>query len=394
MGEQRSPPQRIGRIQMNFELSQDHRVLQSAVRDFVVKEIKPIAMKIDEEHMIPDTLVAKMGAMGFLGSYLPEEYGGAGLDMLSYAIVVEEVSKACGSSGVLISAHTSLCSGPIYTFGTEEQKKKWLPALNSGDTIGCFLLTEPDAGSDAGAIATTFTRDGDDYIINGAKIFITNGGYKGTGVIFATSDRSLKHKGVSAFIIDLQSHGVVILKNENKMGIRGSYTTAFALDNVRVPAANLLGQEGQGFKIAMDTLNGGRIGIASQALGIAEGAFDLALAYSKERKQFGAPICDLQAIQFKLADMYARIETSKLMTYKAACLKDANKNYTIESAMCKMLASEAATYVTKEAVQIHGGYGFICDYEVERMYRDAKITEIYEGTNEVQRVVISKLLLS
>ncbi len=379
---------------MNFELSQDHRVLQSAVRDFVVKEIKPIAAKIDEEHMIPDTLVAKMGEMGFLGSYLPEEYGGAGMDMLSYAIVVEEVSKACGSSGVLISAHTSLCSGPIYTFGTEEQKRKWLPALNSGDTIGCFLLTEPDAGSDAGAIATTCKRDGDDYIINGSKIFITNGGYKGTGVVFATSDRSLKHKGVSAFIIDLQSEGVVILKNENKMGSRGSYTTAFALDNVRIPAANLLGQEGQGFKIAMDTLNGGRIGIASQALGIAEGAFDLALAYSKERKQFGAPICDLQAIQFKLADMYARIETSKLMTYKAACLKDAKKNYTIESAMCKMLASEAASYVTKEAIQIHGGYGFICDYEVERMYRDAKITEIYEGTNEVQRIVISKLLLS
>jgi butyryl-CoA dehydrogenase len=379
---------------MNFELSQDHKVLRDSVRDFVVKEIKPIAMKIDEEHMIPDTLVAKMGEMGFLGSYLPEEYEGAGLDMLSYAIVVEEVSKACGSSGVLISAHTSLCSGPIYTFGTEEQKKKWLPALNTGDTIGCFLLTEPDAGSDAGAIATTYKRDGDEYIINGSKIFITNGGYKGTGVVFATSDKNLKHKGVSAFIIDLQSHGVVILKNENKMGIRGSYTTAFALDNVRIPAANLLGQEGQGFKIAMDTLNGGRIGIASQALGIAEGAFELALAYSKERKQFGAPICDLQAIQFKLADMYARIETSKLMTYKAACLKDSKKSYTMESAMCKMLASEAATYVTKEAIQIHGGYGFIVDYEVERMYRDAKITEIYEGTNEVQRVVISKLLLS
>jgi len=379
---------------MNFELSQDHKVLQSAVRDFVAKEIKPIAMKIDEEHMIPDTLVAKMGEMGLLGSYLPEEYGGGGLDMLSYAIVVEEVSKACGSSGVLISAHTSLCSGPIYTFGTEEQKKKWLPALNSGDIIGCFLLTEPDAGSDAGAIATSYRRDGDDFIINGSKIFITNGGYKGTGVVFATSDKSLKHKGVSAFIIDLKSHGVVILKNENKMGIRGSYTTAFALDNVRIPAANLLGQEGQGFKIAMDTLNGGRIGIASQALGIAEGAFELALAYSKERKQFGSPICDLQSIQFKLADMYARIETSKLMTYKAACLKDAKKSYTIESAMCKMLASEAATFVTKEAIQIHGGYGFICDYEVERMYRDAKITEIYEGTNEVQRVVISKLLLS
>ncbi|HBA88194.1 MAG TPA: acyl-CoA dehydrogenase [Geobacter sp.] len=379
---------------MDFELSQDHKVLQSAVRDFVQKEIKPIAMKIDEDHAIPDELVRKMGEMGLLGSYFPEEYGGAGLDMLSYVIVVEEVSKACGSSGVLISAHTSLCSGPIYTFGTEDQKKKWLPALNTGEIIGCFLLTEPEAGSDAGAIATTYRREGDEFVINGSKIFITNGGYKGTGVLFASHDRSLKHKGISAFIVDLNSPGVEILKNEKKMGIRGSYTTAFAFDSVRVPVENLLGQEGQGFKIAMDTLNGGRIGIASQALGIAEGAFDLALAYSKERKQFGHPICELQAIQFKLADMYARIETSKLMTYKAACLKDAKKSYTMESAMCKMLASEAANFVTKEAIQIHGGYGFICDYEVERMYRDAKITEIYEGTNEVQRVVISKLLLS
>ncbi len=379
---------------MNFELSQDHKVLQDSVRDFVNKEIKPLAMQIDEEHAIPETLVRMMGDMGFLGSYLPEEYGGAGLDMLSYAIVVEEVSKACGSSGVLISAHTSLACGPIYTFGTEEQKKRWLPPLNSGDIIGCFLLTEPDAGSDAGAISTTYRREGDEFVINGSKIFITNGGYRGTGVLFATHDKSLKHKGVSAFIVDLRSHGVEILKNEKKLGIRGSYTTAFAFDNVRIPAENLLGKEGEGFKIAMDTLNGGRIGIASQALGIAEGAFERALAYSKERKQFGAPICDLQAIQFKLADMWTKIETSKLMTYKAACLKDAKKNYTMESAMCKMLASETATFVTHQAIQIHGGYGFICDYEVERMYRDAKITEIYEGTNEVQRVVISKMLLA
>jgi butyryl-CoA dehydrogenase len=379
---------------MDFELSQDHKVLRDSVRDFVEKEIKPIARQIDEDHMIPDALVAKMGGMGLLGSYLPEEYGGAGLDMLSYAIVVEEVSKACGSSGVLISAHTSLCSGPIYTFGTELQKSKWLPALNCGETIGCFLLTEPDAGSDAGAITTSFTREADAYVLNGSKIFITNGGYRGTGVIFATCDKSLKHKGISAFIIDLKSPGVVILKNEQKMGLRGSYTIAFAFDQVRIPLENLLGKEGEGFKIAMDTLNGGRIGIASQALGIAEGAFERALAYSKERKQFGAPICDLQAIQFKLADMYAKIETSKLMTYKAACLKDAGKSYTLESALCKMLASEAATFVTKEALQIHGGYGYICDYEVERMYRDAKVTEIYEGTNEVQRVIISKLLLS
>ena len=379
---------------MDFELSQDHKVLRDSIRDFVVKEIKPIAMQIDEEHMIPDALVKRMGEMGFLGSCFPEEYGGAGLDMLSYVILVEEVSKACGSSGVLISAHTSLACGPIYTFGTEEQKKKWLPDLNTGKVIGCFLLTESDAGSDAGAISTSYRRDGDDFVINGSKIFITNGGYRGTGILFATSDRNLKHKGISAFIVDLKSPGVEILRNEKKLGIRGSYTTAFALDDVRIPAANLLGEEGRGFKIAMDTLNGGRIGIASQALGIAEGAFELALAYSKQRKQFGHPICELQGIQFKLADMYARIETAKLMTYKAACLKDGKKSYVMESALCKMLASEAATYVTKEAIQIHGGYGFIVDYEVERMYRDAKITEIYEGTNEVQRVVISKLLLS
>jgi len=379
---------------MDFELSQDHRVLRDSVRAFVEKEIKPIAMQIDEDHMIPDVLVGKIGEMGLLGSYLPEEYGGAGLDMLSYAIVVEEVSKACGSSGVLISAHTSLCCGPIDSFGTEAQKRAWLPKLTSGAIIGCFLLTEPDAGSDAGAITTSFRREGDEYLINGSKIFITNGGYRGTGIVFATSDKSLKHKGVSAFIVDLQSPGVVILRNEKKMGIRGSYTTAFALDDVRVPVENLLGSEGQGFKIAMDTLNGGRIGIASQALGIAEGAFERSLAHSKTRKQFGAPICDLQAIQFKLADMYAKIECARLMTYQAACLKDAKKSYTMESALCKLLASEAATYVTKEAIQIHGGYGFICDYEVERMFRDAKITEIYEGTNEVQRVIISKLLLA
>ncbi|MCK4502371.1 MAG: acyl-CoA dehydrogenase family protein, partial [Desulfuromonadales bacterium] len=279
------------------------------------------------------------------------------------------------------------------TFGTHEQKLKWLPPLNTGEKIGCILLTEPDAGSDAGAVTTTYRKEGDEYIINGSKIFITNGGYLGTGVLFATHDKSLRHKGITAFIIDLESAGVSILKNENKMGIRGTFTTAFALDDVRIPAENMLGEEGQGFKIAMDTLDGGRVGIASQALGIAEGAFERSVEYAKERKQFGKPISSLQAIQFKLADMYSKIETSKLMTYKAAWMKDAKLEYSMESALCKMLASEAATYVTKEAVQIHGGYGYICDYEVERMYRDAKITEIYEGTNEVQRVVISKQLL-
>ncbi|HEY6871874.1 MAG TPA: acyl-CoA dehydrogenase family protein [Geobacteraceae bacterium] len=379
---------------MNFELSQDHKVLRDSVRDFVGKEIRPLAMRIDEEHRIPEELIAKMSEMGLMGSYIPEEYEGAGLDMLSYAIVVEEVSKACGSSGVLISAHTSLACDPIYRFGTPEQKTQFLPDLATGRTIGCVLLTEPDVGSDVSGMSTMYRREGDEIVINGGKTFITNGGFLGTGILFATHDKSLKHKGISAFIVDLKSPGVTILKNEVKMGIRGTYTTAFAFDDLRIPAANLLGQEGQGFKIAMETLNGGRIGIASQALGIAGGAFDRALAYSRERKQFGAPICDLQAIQFKLADMYARIEMAKLITYKAAWMKDQKMNYAMESAMCKMCASETATWVTKEAVQIHGGYGYIADYEVERMYRDAKITEIYEGTNEVQRVVISKMLLA
>ncbi len=379
---------------MEFELSQEHRVLRDGVREFVQKEIAPLAVRIDEEHRIPDELVRKMSDMGFLGSYLPEEYGGAGLDILSYAIVVEEVSRACGSSGVLISAHTSLACDPIYRFGTDEQKRKWLPPLAAGEKIGSFLLTEPEAGSDVAGMSTSYKREGGHFLVNGGKIFITNGGYRGTGILFATGDRSKKHKGISAFIVDLTSPGVQIVKNEKKLGIRGSYTTAFAFDDLRIPAENLLGEEGMGFKIAMETLNGGRIGIAAQALGIAEGAFDRALAYSKERKQFGQPICELQAIQFKLADMWTRIETSKLITYKAAWLKDQKRTYTLESAMCKMHASETATFVTKEAIQIHGGYGFIVDYEVERMFRDAKITEIYEGTNEIQRVVISKMLLS
>jgi len=379
---------------MDFALSQDHNVLRDTVRDFVQKEVKPLAIRIDQEHKIPDELIAKMSEMGLLGCFLPEEYGGAGLDILSYVLVVEEVSKACASSGVLISAHSSLGCSPIYQFGTEEQKKKYLPDMATGRKIGCILLTEPDVGSDVAGMTTMYRREGDEFVITGGKTFITNGACLGTGVVFATHDKSLKHKGISVFIIDLKSPGVTVLKNEDKLGIRGSYTTAFALDDVRVPVANLLGEEGQGFKVAMETLNGGRIGIASQALGIAEGAYGLALAYAKERKQFGAPISKLQAIQFKLADMYLRIEASRLLVYKAAWMKDNKMNYAMDSAMCKLFAAETAMYVTKEAVQIHGGYGYIVEYEVERMYRDAKITEIYEGTSEVQRVVIAKALLS
>jgi butyryl-CoA dehydrogenase len=379
---------------MDFELSQDHKVLQGSVRDFVAKEVKPLAIQIDENHAIPDDLVKKLSAMGLLGSYLPEAYGGAGLDILSYAIVVEEVSKACASTGILISAHTSLACDPLLQFGSEEQKKKYLPPLAAGEKIGCFLLTEPEAGSDPAGLATTYVKDGDAFVINGTKIFVTNGGYLGTGILFATKDKTLKYKGISAFIVDLQTEGVELLRNESKLGIRGTYTTTFAFNNLRVPAADLLGNEGQGFKVAMETLNGGRIGVGAQALGIAEGAFERSLAYSKERQQFGHPISELQAIQFKLADMYARIETSKLTVYQAAWLKENKKPYSTESALCKLHASETAMYVTKEAVQIHGGYGYVTEYEVERMYRDAKITEIYEGTNEVQRLIISRALLS
>lgn len=379
---------------MDFELSQDHKVLQSSIRDFVEKEIKPLAIQIDENHKIPDELIQKMSALGLLGSFIPAAYGGAGMDILSYVIVVEEVSKACASSGVLISAHTSLACDPILHFGTEPQKTKFLPPLASGAKIGSILLTEPEAGSDVAAIATTYKKDGDGFIIDGNKIFVTNGGFRGTGILFASMDRNLKHKGISAFIVDLESEGMEILRNENKMGIRGSYTTSFAINHLKVPAENLLGDEGHGFKIAMETLNGGRIGIAAQALGIAEGAFDRALAYAKERKQFGHPISELQSIQFKLADMYTRIETSKLIVYRSAWLKENQKPYATESAMCKLHASETATYVTKEAIQIHGGYGYVTEYEVERMYRDAKITEIYEGTSEIQLLIISKALLS
>jgi butyryl-CoA dehydrogenase len=379
---------------MEFELNPDQKMLQSSVRTFVENEVKPLAIQIDETHSIPPALIKKISDMGLLGVYIPEEYGGAGMDMLSYAIVVEEVSKACGSTGVVISAHTSLACEPIYRFGSEEQKKRVLPLLTAGRRIGCLLMTEPSAGSDVAGIETTYKRDGDSFVINGSKLFITNGGYRGIGVVVASKDRALRHKGLSAFIVDLETPGVTILKNESKLGIRGSSTTSFALDSVRVPAENLLGEEGQGFKIAMETLNGGRIGIASQALGIAEGAFERALSYSKERRQFGNPISDLQAIQFKLADMYARIETSRLVVYRAAWLKDNHKPFAAESAMSKMVASETATYVTHQAIQIHGGYGYITEYEVERMYRDARITEIYEGTNEVQRLIVARALLT
>ncbi len=377
---------------MNFDLTDEEKLVRDTARDFAQKELKPIAAEIDKNHKIPDEILKKMGELGFFGVYVPEEYGGAGLSFVSYALVVEEISKVCASTGVLISAHTSLAVNPILQFGSEEQKKKYLPPLCSGEKIGCILLTEPDAGSDAANVQTTIEEKDDCYVANGNKIFVTNGGFRDIGILFATKDKSLRHKGICAFILELDSEGIELLRNEDKMGIRGTYTSAFALDNVKIPKENLLGKEGEGFKIAMDTLDGGRVGIASQALGIAEGAFERAVEYSKERKQFGKPISAFQAVQFKLADMKMRIDQAKWVTYQAAWLKDAKRPFIMESSVAKAVASEAATYVTKEALQVYGGYGYITEYEMERFYRDAKITEIYEGTNEVQRIVISKLL--
>ena len=378
---------------MDFEFTNEEKLVREMARDFAQNELKPVASEIDREHKIPESIMKKLKELGFFGVYIPEEFGGAGLDYISYIIVIEEIAKVCASTAVMLSVHNSLVSNGILMFGDDWQKKEFLPKLARGEKIGCFMLTEPEAGSDAASINTTCEDKGDYFLVNGNKIFATNGGFKGLGLLFATHDKSLRHKGMDAFILNLEEQGVELLRNEEKMGLRGSYTSAFALNDVKIPKANLLDGSGNGFKIAMELLNGGRISIAAQALGIAEGAFERALEYSKERKQFGKPISSFQAIQFKLADMAMRIEAARLLTYRAAWLKNEHKNFIIESAMAKTYASETANYVAKEALQIFGGYGYITEYEIERYYRDAKITEIYEGTNEIQRIVISKNLL-
>src|SRR3989339_153337 len=378
---------------MQFDFSEDQRLLRDAAKEVAQKEIAPLAAAHDQEHAIRPKVMQLLGELGFLGSYLPMTLGGAGVDFVSYILLVEEVSKACAATGVVISAHTSLCCNPILKCGSASQQATWLPPLAQGSKIGCFLLTEPGAGTDAGGIQTRFVDQGDHYLVQGSKLFITNGGFLGTGVLFATSDPQLGHQGISAFILDLQSQGVQLLKNEEKMGIRGSYTSAFSLDQVKVPKENLLGKLGQGFEIAMHTLNGGRIGISAQALGIGQAALDLALAYAQERKQFGKELARFQAIQFKLADMAMELEAARLLTYKAAWLKAQGRDYALAGAMAKAKASEAANFCATEALQIHGGYGYMTSYPLERLYRDAKITEIYEGTSEVQRIVIAKHLL-
>ena len=363
------------------------------IRDMVAKfsdvEVGPLAHDIDKNAAMPKELIQKLAENGLLGSYIPEEYGGAGMDYLSYSIIVEELSRNCGSTGVFVSAHTSLCVWPILNFGTNEQKKKYLPKLASGEFIGCFCLSEPNAGSDAGSL-TTFAEDkGDHYVLNGTKNWITNAKEADVMIVFAKTRKTENYRGMSAFIVETSSPGFSIIKEEDKLGIRGSSTCSLAYDNIRVPKENLLWEEEKGFRIAMGTLDGGRIGIASQALGIARGAFEYARRYATERVQFGAPLSNLQAIQFKIADMSTKIAASKLLIYHSSALKDKELPYSKESAHAKLFAAESAMWITTQAIQVLGGNGYAKEYPVERYFRDAKITEIYEGTSEVQRIVIA-----
>ena len=378
---------------MLFQTTQAHEELRAKVRAFAEEEIKPIAFLLDQQNEFPEDAVRKLGEMGLMGIPFPAEYGGAGLDALSYAIAVEELARVDGGAGVILSAHVSLGSWPIFAYGTEEQKRKYLVPLAKGEKIGAFGLTEPNAGSDAGGTETTAVLKGDHYVLNGGKIFITNAPKADTYVVFAVTTPDIGTRGISAFIVEKGWKGFYFGDHYDKMGIRSSSTAELIFDNVEVPRENLLGKEGDGFKIAMSTLDGGRIGIAAQALGIAQGAYDAAVAYSKERIQFGKPIGFQQAISFKIADMATKLRCARFLVYSAAELKEAHAPYGMESAMAKMYASDIALEVTNDALQIHGGAGFMKGMEVERAYRDAKITTIYEGTNEIQRVVIASHIL-
>ncbi len=383
------PKQEEGDEAMNYDLDEAHLELRKSFREFAEQVAGPIAREIDENERFPRENIPKMAEAGLLGIPFPEEYGGTGLDNLAYAMCVEELSRVCGTHGVIVSAHTSLGSWPIYNFGTEEQKRKYLVPLASGEKLGAFGLTEPNAGTDAAGQQTTAVPDGDDYIINGSKIFITNGGEADTYVVFTMTEPEKGNHGITAFIMEKGMPGFTIGKKLAKMGIRGSATSELFFKDVRVPKENLLGEYNKGFKVAMMTLDGGRIGIASQALGLAQGALDATIAYTKGREQFGKRISSFQNTQFTIANMIARVEAARLLIYKAAVAKDKHQNYAALAAMAKLVASEAARDVTCQAVQLFGGYGFTRDYPVERMMRDAKITEIYEGTSEVQRMVIA-----
>jgi alkylation response protein AidB-like acyl-CoA dehydrogenase len=378
---------------MEIDLTEEQLMLRDTVRRFAADVVAPRAKEIDASGEFPLDYFRQAGELGLAGVYVPEEYGGAGMDMVAYCVAIEEISRVCASSGVILSVNNSLVCDPLLRYGNDEQKRDWLTPLAAGKKLGCFGLTEPGAGSDAAAIATTARRDGDDYVLNGQKVFITNGTHADTAILFATVDPEKKHKGITAFVVAMDSPGFSRGHHEYKLGVQASGTTQLYFDNLRVPASQRLGAEGDGFKIALATLDGGRIGIASQAVGIAQGALDAALAYAKERQQFGQPISSFQAIQFYLADMAMELDAARLLVYKAAWTKENRKRYTLEAAQAKLFASEMAQRVTNKALQIHGGYGYTRDYDVERFFRDARITEIYEGTSEIQKLVISDWIL-
>jgi butyryl-CoA dehydrogenase len=374
---------------MNFELSEEQLLVQAMVKEFVASDVAPIAAEIDRNHRFPEELLPKMAKLGLMGVPFAEEFGGAGADYVSYTIVIEELARACATTPVIVSGHTSLGTWPIFEFGTPAQKEKYLHGLTSGEKLAAFALTEPAAGTDAAAGKTTAVLDGDEYVLNGSKIFITNGGFADVYIVTAMTDPAAGTRGISAFIVEKDAPGFSVGEREHKMGIKASSTTPLYFSDCRIPKDALLGQEGKGFKIAMATLDGGRIGIAAQALGIAQGALDASIAYAKERVQFGKPIATFQAIQWMIADMATEIDAARLLVYRAAWNKDNGLAYGKEAAMAKLFASETATRVAGKAIQVHGGYGYTESYPVERAYRDAKITEIYEGTSEVQRMVIA-----
>lgn len=378
---------------MDFNLSKEHLMAQQLFHDFAINEIEPWAEETDEKHRFPWETVRKMQSTGFMGIPFPREIGGQGCDTLTYVLAVEEFAKYCGTTAVILSAHTSLAADAIYQNGTPEQKEKFLRPLADGTKLGSFALTEPEAGTDAAGQQTKAVRDGDEWVLNGTKIFITNAEAADIYVVFAMTDKSAGTRGISAFIVEKGTPGFSFGLPEKKMGIRGSSTCELIFENCRIPVDNLLGREGKGFGIAMSTLDGGRIGIGAQALGIAEGALDRTVAYVKERKQFNRPIAGFQNTQFALAQMKADIESVRYLVYNAAVLKDAGKPYSVEAAMAKLKASQLASEVTRQCVQLHGGYGYIQSFQVERMMRDAKITEIYEGTSEVMKMVISGSML-
>jgi butyryl-CoA dehydrogenase len=379
---------------MDFELSDTHRMIQETARKFAREAIYPIAAKLDETGRYPAEVVKELFKMGFMAIAVPEEYGGAGLDAVSYVIAMEEISAACASTGVIMSVNNSLYLDPVMKYGSEEQKQRFGVPMVKGEGLGCFALSEPGCGSDAANQKTTAKRDGGDYVIDGQKNFITNATEATHVVVFATTDREKRHKGISAFIVPMKTPGLQVGPPEHKLGIKASSTCTLSFDGCRVPEAYRLGAEGEGFKIAMGTLDGGRIGIASQALGIGRAAFEESARYSTQREAFGKPISNLQSIQWKLADMATRLDAARLLTYKAAALKDRGARFTREAAMAKLFASEAANFAADEGLQIYGGYGYLKDFPAERHYRDARITEIYEGTSEIQRLVIAANLLA